>query len=182
MFLFSVNTLHPVAELGGNHEDVSVTDQTHAEGTPLSFFPTVAVTESSMEAFTVKPETHTLVPFIPNNLPDVMSAVTFETPLTEEEVQGYPEGTALIPSDILSLGTVEETTTDVAEDVETEVQEIPVRDPADDRGDTPAELLPDGKFTQGFYLKQDMEDRSELSILRESVQGSIHYLNIERWR
>lgn len=147
MFPFSVNTLHPVAELGGNHEDVSVTDQTNVKGTLLSFFPTVAVTESSMEAFTVKPETPTVVPFIPNNLPDVMSVVTFETPLTEEEVQGYPEGTVQTPSDILPLETVEETTTDTGEDAETEVQELPVRDPADDGGDRPGELPPDGKFT-----------------------------------
>lgn len=147
MFLFSVNTLHPVAELGENHEDASVTDQTHTKGTPLSFFPTIAVTESSMEAFTVKPETHTLVPFIPNNLPDVMSAVTFKTPLSEEEVQGYPEGTVQAPSDILPLETVVETTIDIEEDLETELQEVLGRDHADDGGDRPGKLLPDGKFT-----------------------------------
>lgn len=147
MFLFTVNTLHPVAELGGTHEDVTVTDQTPTKGTPLSFFPTVAVTESSMEAFTVKPETHTVVPFIPNNLPDVMSAVTFETPLTEEEVQEYPEGTAKTPSDNLPLETVEENSSDRGEGVETEVLEMPGRDPDDDGGDRPGELLPDGKFT-----------------------------------
>lgn len=147
VFLFAVNTLHPVAELGGNHEDVTATDQTHTEGAPLSFFPTVAVTENPMEAFAVKPETPTVVPFIPNNLPDVMSAVTFETPLTEEEAQGYPEGTAQTPSDVLPLETAEETASGTREVVETEVQEVPGIDPADEGGDKPGELLPDGKFT-----------------------------------
>lgn len=156
MFLFPVNTLHPVANL----QDLSVSDQTRTKGTPPSFFPTVAVTERSMEAFTVKPETHTLVPFIPNNLPDVMSAVTFETPLTEEEVAGYPEGTAQAPGDILPPETVEETFTDIGEDGETEIKEGPGKDPADDGGD--------GRFTSGFYFKQDLEDQSELAILRES--------------
>lgn len=140
---FSVNTLHPVAELGGNHEDRSVTEQTHTKGPALSFFPTVAVAESSAEAFTVKPETHTYVPFIPNNLPDVVSAVTFETLVTEEEAQGYAEGTAERPSDILPPETVEETTTDA----DPEVQEILRHDPADEGGAGPGELLPDGKST-----------------------------------
>lgn len=147
MFLFSVNTLHPVAELGGNHKDSSATEQTHTKGAPLSFFPTVAVTESSMEAFTVKPETHTYVPFIPNNLPDVISGVTFETLLPKEEVQGYAEGTAEGPSDILPSETVEETTTDIKVDAEPEVQEILRNDPADEGGAGPGELLPDGKST-----------------------------------
>lgn len=147
MFLFSVNTLHPVAELGGNHEESSATEQTHTKGTPLSFFPTVAVTESSMDAFTVKPETHTYVPFIPNNLPDVISAVTFETLLTEEEVQGYAEGPAEGPIDVLPSETVEETTTDIKEDAGPEVQEILRNDPADEGGAGPGELLPDGKST-----------------------------------
>lgn len=133
-----------MAELGGNHKDSSATEQTHTKGTPLSFFPTVAVTESSMEAFTVKPETHTHVPFIPNNLPDVISAVTFETLLPEE---GYAEGTAEGPSDILPSETVEETTTDIKVDAEPEVQEILRNDPADEGGAGPGELLPDGKST-----------------------------------
>lgn len=145
MFLFSVNTLHPVAEFGGNHEEVSVADETSTKGTPLSFLPTVAVTEGSVEAFTVKAEIYTQVPLVPSNLPDVMSAVTFETPLTEEEVQGYPEGTAQTPSDILPLETVEETNTE--QDVGTAVREMPERDPADDGGNRPGDPLPDGEFT-----------------------------------
>lgn len=164
-FFPPVNTLHPVAELGGNHEEVSVTDETHAKVTPPSFFPTVAMTENSREAFTVKPEIYTQVPVIPNNLPDVMSSVTFEPPLTEEDMRGYPEGTAQTPSGVQPPETVEETNTDVEQDVETEVQE---RDPADDGGNRPGDLPPDGKFTQGFYFKQDSEDQSELAILRES--------------
>lgn len=119
--------------------------QAHTEGTPPSFFPTVAVSQSSIEASTMKPETHTFVPFIPNVLPDVMSAVTFETPLTEEEVEGYTEGTAEEPSDILIPDSVEETITEQGEDAETKVQEIPPTDPADAGGAGPGEIVPDGK-------------------------------------
>lgn len=119
--------------------------QAHAEGTPPSFFPTVAVSQSSTEASTIKPETHTFVPFIPNVLPDVMSAVTFETPLTEEEVGGHTEGTAEEPGEILIPDSVEETITEQGEDAETKVEEIPPTDPADEGGAGPGELLPDGK-------------------------------------
>lgn len=138
---FLVNTLHPVAELGGNHEDSSAQTQTHTTG--QNFLPTVAVTESSMEAFTVKPETSTQVPFIPNDLPDVISVVTFETPLTEEEVEGYTEGTAQEPSDVLPPEMVD----DKEEHAEPEVKEIQRNDPADEGGAGPGELLSDGKST-----------------------------------
>lgn len=121
------------------------TRQVHTEGTPPSFFPTVAVAQSSTEASTMKPETHTFVPFIPNVLPDIMSAVTFETPLTEVEVEGYTEGTAEEPSEILIPHSVEETITDQGEDAETKVEEIPPTDPADEGGAGPGELVPDGK-------------------------------------
>lgn len=147
MFLFPVNTLHPVAELGGNHEEASVTDDALTKGTPPSFFPTVAVTEGSMGAFTVKPEIHTQVPSFPHDVPGVMSAVTFETPLTEEEVRGYPEGAAQAPTDIVPLETVEETNTDAEQEAETPVQEIQERNPADDGENRPGDPLPDGKFT-----------------------------------
>lgn len=139
-----------MAELGGNHEDSSATEQTRIKGTVLSFFPTVAVTESSMEAFTVKPETHTYVSFIPNNLPDVISSVTSETLLTEEEVQGHAKNTA----EILPPETVEETTTDIKE--EPEVQEILQNNRADEGGAGPGELLPGGKSTYDFFLKWDL--------------------------
>lgn len=119
--------------------------QAHTEGTPPSFLPTVAASQSSTEASTMKPETHTFVPFIPNVLPDVVSAVTFETPLTEEEVEGYTEGTAEEPSDILMPDSVEETITEQREDAETKVQEIPPADPADAGGAAPEEIVPDGK-------------------------------------
>lgn len=115
--------------------------QAHTEGTPPSFFPTVAVSQSSTEASTVKPETHTFVPFIP----DVMSAVTFDTPLTEEEVEGYTEGTAEEPSDILIPDSVEKTITEQGEDAETKVQEIPPTDPAAAGGAGPGDIVPDGK-------------------------------------
>lgn len=121
------------------------TRQAHTESTPPSFFPTVAVSQSSTEASTMKPETHTFVPFIPNVLPDVTSAVTFETPLTEEEVEGYTEGTAEEPSEILIPDSVEETITEQGEDAETKVEEMPPTDPTDEGGTGPGELVPDGK-------------------------------------
>lgn len=131
-----------------NEESVmseDATQQADTEGTPPSFFPTVVVSQSPTEASTMKPETHTFVPFIPNVLPDVMSAVTFETPLTEEEVEGYTEGTAQEPSDILLPDSVEETITEQGEDAETKVQEIPPTDPAEAGGAGPVEIVPGGK-------------------------------------
>ncbi|XP_034077831.1 interphotoreceptor matrix proteoglycan 2 isoform X4 [Gymnodraco acuticeps] len=86
----SVTTIYPVAELGMNPvEDDTTKPSTEDKSPTRSFFPTVAVIENALEAFTVKPETHTFVPFIPNILPESILAITDdETPLmsaVEEE-------------------------------------------------------------------------------------------------
>ncbi|KAF3844926.1 hypothetical protein F7725_008089, partial [Dissostichus mawsoni] len=86
----SVTTIYPVAELGMNPvEDDTTKLPTEDKSPTRSFFPTVAVIENALEAFTVKPETHTFVPFIPNILPESIPAITDdETPLmsaVEEE-------------------------------------------------------------------------------------------------
>ena len=69
-------------------EDDTPKPPTEDNSPTRSFFPTVAVIENSLEALTVKPETHTFVPFIPNILPESIPAITDETPLmsaVEEE-------------------------------------------------------------------------------------------------
>ncbi|KAK5886386.1 hypothetical protein CesoFtcFv8_017424 [Champsocephalus esox] len=86
----SVTTIYPVAELGMNPvEDDTTKPPTEDKSPTRSFFPTVAVIDNALEAFTVKPETHTFVPFIPNILPESIPAITDdETPLmsaVEEE-------------------------------------------------------------------------------------------------
>ncbi|KAM4542795.1 interphotoreceptor matrix proteoglycan 1 [Odontesthes bonariensis] len=86
----AVNTIYPVAELDVNPvETVTSEDDTTQAPTGDSpptqnLFPTVAVMENSLEASTVKSDTHTFVPFIPNILPEA----TVESPFvagTEEE-------------------------------------------------------------------------------------------------
>ena len=74
--------MNPV-ETAASEDDA--TQAPTGDGTPTqNLFPTVAVTENSLEASTVKPDTHTFVPFIPTILPEA----TVETPFmagTEEE-------------------------------------------------------------------------------------------------
>ncbi|KAM6912247.1 interphotoreceptor matrix proteoglycan 1 [Xenentodon cancila] len=80
----AVTTVYPVEELGVNPIEtvLSEDDPTAEDSTPTQqLFPTAAVIDSSLAASTVKPETHTLVPFIPTVLPDITSAVTVENPL-----------------------------------------------------------------------------------------------------
>ncbi|KAI4804775.1 hypothetical protein KUCAC02_026391 [Chaenocephalus aceratus] len=86
----SVTTIYPVAELGMNPvKDDTTKPPTEDKSPTRSFFPTVAVIDNALEAFTVKPETHTFVPFIPNILPESIPAINDdETPLmsaVEEE-------------------------------------------------------------------------------------------------
>lgn len=154
---FSVTTLYPVAELGIKSEESAVpedaTPQTHIEGnTPTqSFFPTVAVLESSLEASTIKPETHTFVPFIPNILPEVTSAVTDETPSMAGVEEESTEGTAEEPSDIIITDTEVETITEQGEEIEPEVEEIPPTEPDDEGEAGPEQHATDGKATSDRF-------------------------------
>ncbi|KAL7379627.1 hypothetical protein ABVT39_002821 [Epinephelus coioides] len=125
----AVTTVYPVAELGMNPaEDISEDDTTQmptADSTPIhSFFPTVPVIENSLEAYTIEPETHTFVPFIPNILPESTSAVTDETPVMSAVEEESTEGTAEEPSGILTPETEEP-----EEEAEPEVEEIPQTEP-----------------------------------------------------
>ncbi|XP_044022490.1 interphotoreceptor matrix proteoglycan 1 isoform X2 [Siniperca chuatsi] len=125
----AVTTVYPVAELGMNPVEsiVSEDDTTQApteDSTPTqSFFPTVAVIENSLEASTIKPETHTFVPLIPNILPEATSAATDETPLMAAAEEESTEDTAEEPSDIITPGTKVETITEQEEEAELEVEE-----------------------------------------------------------
>lgn len=153
---FSVTTLYPVAELGIKSEESVVaedaTQQTYTEGnTPTqSFFPTVAVLESSLEASTIKPETHTFVPFIPNILPEVTFAVTDETPSMAGVAEISTEGTAEESSDIITPDREVETITEQGEETEPEVEEMPFE--PDDGGEAgPEEHVTNGKATSDRF-------------------------------
>ena len=165
---FSVTTVYPVAELGMNPV-VSEEDPTQA---PMevnthtrSFFPTVAVIENSLEAFTVRPETHTFVPFIPNVLPEATPAVTHETPLMAGAEEESTEAAADQPGNIIALDTTRETITGHEEEAEPEVEEMPPTEP-DDRGEVETEeQATDGKTssdswsprTQGFIDRATLD-------------------------
>ncbi|XP_070699094.1 interphotoreceptor matrix proteoglycan 1 [Pempheris klunzingeri] len=127
----AVTTVYPVAELGMDPVEniVSEDDTTQApteENTPTqSFLPTVAVVETYLEAFTVKPQTHTFVPFIPNILPEATSAGTEETPSVAAVEEESTESTAEESGDIKTPDTKEETITEQEEEEEKEVEAIP---------------------------------------------------------
>lgn len=113
------------------------TTQAPTEGnTPTqSFLPTVAVIENSLEAFTVKPETHTFVPFIPNILPEATSAVTDETPAMAAAEEESTDGTAEELGDAITPDTKLETITVQEEEAEPEVEAIPPTE-LEDGGET----------------------------------------------
>ncbi|AWP16436.1 putative interphotoreceptor matrix proteoglycan 2-like [Scophthalmus maximus] len=91
----AVTTIYPVAELGINSFEsvVSEDDTTKTpadDDTPsYGFFPTVAVVENSMEASTITPVTHTVVPVLPNVPQEATdSVVTDESPLMAPVEEG----------------------------------------------------------------------------------------------
>ncbi|XP_039992251.1 interphotoreceptor matrix proteoglycan 1 isoform X2 [Xiphias gladius] len=137
----AVTTIHPVAELGMNSVENTVYEDNTAKAPTVdssptqSFFPTVAVKENSLEASTIKPETHTFVPFIPNILPEATSAISDESPLMEaveeESTQDPPEEAG----EIIALDKILEATTEPEkEEAEPEVEEMPPTE-QDDRVD-----------------------------------------------
>lgn len=142
---FPVTTVYPVAE----HGISDAATQTHTEGsTPTqSFFPTVAVIEGSLEASTVKPETHTFVPFIPSILPEGTSAFTDETPLMSGVAEENTEGTAEGSSEIKTPDTKVETIAEQEEEAEPDMEEIPPTEPDDGGKAGPEEDVMDGKAT-----------------------------------
>lgn len=119
-------------------EEPSTEDSTH------SFFPTVAVIEDSIEASTLRPQTHTFVPFIPGVLPEATSnsALTVEPPsmvAVEEESTG----------DDADEGSNPEVETEQEEEAEPEVEEIP---PTEDES---GEQMTGGKASYGIqHFKQ----------------------------
>lgn len=107
----------------------------------------MAVNENSLEASTVKAETHTFVPFIPSILPEVTSAFTDETPLTSGVAEEYTEGTAEGSSDIITPGTKVETITEQVAEAGPEVEKIPPTAPDDGGEAGPEEDVTDGRAT-----------------------------------
>lgn len=133
------------------------------DSTPTqSFFPTVAVIENSLEASTIKPETHTFVPFIPNILPEATFAVTDKTPLMTTVEEGSTEDPAGEASDIITPDTTLETITEQEEEAEPEVEEIPPIEVND--GGEAGEMVTDGKASSGFVFKAGSSIRREKMI------------------
>ncbi|KAM3871236.1 interphotoreceptor matrix proteoglycan 1 [Diretmus argenteus] len=122
----AVTTIYPVAELGVDPlvPEGTVTLAVLEDAVPTqSFFPTVAAVENSLEAFTVEPETHTFVPFIPNILPEATAGVGEETPAMageEESAEDTLEEAIDITSPVTMLGTI----TEQEEETEAELKEI----------------------------------------------------------
>uniref|UniRef100_A0A4W6F7V1 Interphotoreceptor matrix proteoglycan 1 n=1 Tax=Lates calcarifer TaxID=8187 RepID=A0A4W6F7V1_LATCA len=134
----AVTTIYPVAEFGINPAEgvVSEDDTTKTpteDSTPTqSFFPTVAVIENSLEASTVKPETHTFVPFIPNIPSEATSAVTDETPSVAAIEEESTEGLAEEADEIISSDTILEATTEQGEEeAGPEMEEMPATEQDD---------------------------------------------------
>ncbi|XP_056248717.1 interphotoreceptor matrix proteoglycan 1 isoform X2 [Seriola aureovittata] len=127
----AVTTIYPVAELGLNPVDSVVSEEdttkdSKEDRTPIqSFFPTVAVIENSLEASTIKPETHTFVPFIPTILQEATSAVSDETPLMAAVEEESTEDSAEGADDIITPDTILEAATQQEEkEAEPELKEI----------------------------------------------------------
>ncbi|XP_035529584.1 interphotoreceptor matrix proteoglycan 1 [Morone saxatilis] len=164
----AVTTVYPVAELGMNPVESGVPedDTTQApteDYTPTqSFFPSVAVIENSLEASTIKPETHTFVPFIPNIVPESTSAITDETPLIAAVEQESTEDSAEEPGDIITPDTKLETITEQEEEAEPEVEEIPPTEPEDGEPE-PADGVPDEQNEDLPLSTPDTEPEEEIT-------------------
>ncbi|XP_039641602.1 interphotoreceptor matrix proteoglycan 1 isoform X3 [Perca fluviatilis] len=129
----AVTTVYSVAELGLNPVKgvVSEYDTAQAPTADNTFLPTVAVIENSLEASAIKPETHTVVPFIPTIFPESTPAVIDETPLTSSAEEESTVDSAEEHGDIITSGTHLETITEQGEEAEPEVEEIPPTEPDD---------------------------------------------------
>ncbi|XP_035022956.1 interphotoreceptor matrix proteoglycan 1 isoform X1 [Hippoglossus stenolepis] len=106
----TVTTIYPVAELGINSvesvlPEADTKTQTEDTGPTYHFLPTVAAIENSLAASTIKPETHTIVPFTPDILQEASPAVPDETgdviapETTTEEEEAVPEVEVMPPTE-----------------------------------------------------------------------------------
>ncbi|XP_028251777.1 interphotoreceptor matrix proteoglycan 1 [Parambassis ranga] len=159
LYFEAVTTVYPVAELGVNPVETLVSEEPSAEDSTHSFFPTVAVIEESLEASTLRPQTHTFVPFIPGVLPEATSALTVEPPsmvAVEEESTG----------DAADEGSNQEVETEQEEEAEPEVEEIP---PTEDE----SEEQVTGEHDQTDWGIDEHPDRSAPDSQTEHVLSDI---------
>ncbi len=115
------------------------------------FLPTVAVIENSLDASTIKPETHTFVPFIPNILPEATSAITDESPLMAAVEEESTEDAAEEPSGIITPETKTETITEQEEEAEPEVEDVPPTEPDDGVEAEAEEQVTEGKAASDCF-------------------------------
>lgn len=144
------------------------------DNTPTqSFFPTVVVIEDSLEASTIKPETHTIVPFITSILPEATFAVTDETGVMTAVEEESTEDAAGEASDIITTDKTLKNIAEQEEEAETEVEEIPPIE-LNERGET-EELVTDGKAASGLilFLKQEIESGKTNSLINQILDWSL---------
>lgn len=102
----SVTTVYPIEDFGRKSnvsEDTTTETVGEIVSSTQSFSPTVAAIQNSLESLH-RQETPTLLPFTPNNLPEVTLA-SADTPL--EGLLEHTEGTAEEPTDVtLTLETI----------------------------------------------------------------------------
>ncbi|XP_061599899.1 interphotoreceptor matrix proteoglycan 2 isoform X2 [Cololabis saira] len=182
----AVTTLYPVEKLGLNPVKtvVSEDDPTAEDNPPAErLFPTTAVMDGSLAASTVKPETHTLVPFIPTVLPDTTSAVTVDSPLmaaTEESATGKletiteGEGEELV-EEIPPTEQLEPAVEDSADQAELQNEDYSVAGVLTDASvevylDTPEATAPTVPETSGDML-QGIEPETTVELFPSSVDA-----------
>ncbi|XP_056151366.1 interphotoreceptor matrix proteoglycan 1 [Lampris incognitus] len=173
----AVTTIYPVAELGVNPmktilsqgvglptEDI-VTPPIIENGVPTeSFFPTVDIIENSLEAFTVKPETQTFVPFIPNFLPEATPGASDEAPAiaaVDEESADYGlERVANVVPPVTMLTTILVHPLNEEEETEPELEAIQPTVHDGESGVTPEEKLTEAEVVhQEIIQEQQGEER-----------------------
>lgn len=128
--------------------DVTTQAPTKDSALHQNFFPTVPAMENSLEAYTIKPETHTFVPFIPNILPESTPAVADgadEAPLMSAVEEESTEDSAEEPVDVTTPETKLETIAEQEEEAEPEVTETPPTEHDDGGEAEPEEQGTDGK-------------------------------------
>ncbi|KAM4625870.1 interphotoreceptor matrix proteoglycan 1 [Polymixia lowei] len=173
----TVTTIYPVAELGMNPiatgvspgagllpEDI-VTLAIVEDGVPTqSFFPTVAFIENFLDAYTVKPETPTFAPFIPNILPEATAGVSEDAPAIAAVEEESAEDTPDQVIDIMSPVTMLATTTKQPLTEEAEWEEIPLIE-SEEGGETELE-------EQGTEVEVVNREPTEWQENEESLQTS----------
>ncbi|XP_047183286.1 interphotoreceptor matrix proteoglycan 2 isoform X2 [Scophthalmus maximus] len=164
----AVTTIYPVAELGINSFEsvVSEDDTTKTpadDDTPsYGFFPTVAVVENSMEASTITPVTHTVVPVLPNVPQEATdSVVTDESPL----MAPVEEGSTADPS------TEQQEEEEEEEEMPPTEQEDREPEPADSE---PEEVMSDNSGEANVDVPESTDPRdAEMPVIEAAVPDSI---------